>query len=168
MQINGLFTAWGNKGVTVIGGVGVRVCNSTLRVDKDGKVTVNEGVVVAITQRLEVAPGLSIEPTRYSRTVRITAGDWLLEVQVARGFLNIPELIYRGNDTAHIHGVYGITGRRDHHQTDAKRCQPRNEGGCELPGQWEDYELPVGAGLTDTKWTHAQFDQRACTRPMRK
>lgn len=170
VQINGLFTAWDKKGsVTVVGALGVRVCNSTLRVDKDGKVTVNGGVVVPVTQRLQVAPGLAIEPTRWWHAVRITAGDWSLEVQVTgKKFLNVPELLYHGNDTAHIHGVYGITGRRDHHQKDAKRCQPRNEGGCEVPGQWEEYELPIGADLTDTKWTYAQFDERACTLPMRK
>ena len=55
-----------------------------------------------------------------------------------------------------------MSGRPDHHQHDKKLCFDRHDGGCELAGKPEDYELPEGADLCTTEWTHSQFNPNAC------
>jgi len=165
VQVNSLFIQKGNNSNTYMGQVGIRVCNRTMRFFPNGTVVLGEGAGV-LDSKIYANAMLSdaftvtrLMPT----TVRVHAGSWRMTIDMKYGWMiNIFGISHLDSNDTNVHGAFGITGHPDHHQRKKELCQPGNEGGCELPGKWQDYELPVGADLCSTEWTYKQFNTIQC------
>jgi len=163
VQVNGLFVQKGNTTKTYMGQVGIRVCNRTMRFFPNGTVVLGEGEGV-LSSKISATTALSeaFTVTRLMRNVvRIQAGSWRMTIDM-NGRINIMAISHLESNDTNVHGAFGITGHPDHRQHKKELCQPGNEGGCELPGKWQDYELPVGTDLCSTEWTYKQFNTIQC------
>jgi hypothetical protein len=162
VQVNSLFVQFGNHSNTFLGPVGIRVCNRTMRFFPNGNVVLGEGAGVLDSKIASTAVlSDSFTVARQSpNVVRVQAGSWRMSIEMHGRNINIFGISHLDSNDTNVHGVFGVTGRPDHHLL--KKCQPGFEGGCELPGKWQEYELPVGADLLSTEWTYKQFNTNQC------
>lgn len=163
IQVNALFTSYIDKSFTELSQVGVRVCDHTVELFMNGTVVLDRKSLFSEASKASatLSPTLTVKRTS-SDAVRIHAGSWRMSVQMIGDHINLGGIEHLDANDTFVHGAFGITGHPDHHQLKKELCQPDNEGGCELPGKWEDYELPVGADLCSTDWTYAQFNAAQC------
>jgi hypothetical protein len=168
VQLNSRFIRYGNTSSTVLGPTCLRMCDHTVRLHPNGTILVGESAALLASklnasQALVVSPAFSI--SKLSRnTVRVHIGSWRMSVQMNGRYINIFAISHLDKNDSHVHGAFGITGHPDHHLRKKELCQPRNEGACELPGKWQDYELTQDSSdLCSSDWTYKQFDGSQCT-----
>jgi len=166
VQVNARFLPWRKStnprnATTVLGSVCVRFCNDTITVNGSGYVT-----------RSYVAnPDLIV--TTNGSLAHIAAGLWTMDVMPVPGhrlhFLNLlnVNLLHRPFAGLFIHGILGATapsifGDRALPKKTGN-CKNNKEGGCELEGNWRDYEIE-GNELCGTTFKYSQFDADFCVR----
>jgi len=166
VQINSRFVT-GHVNGTALGDICVRFCQSTAVFTAGGAVTLSGPV----TQQLVVQRLANLSAV-------VTAGAWKFEVQQwgpKGSFHNLMSIQLQQSETlsGHIHGVFGVTAPHSAQQStvsavkvkkgEKKHCQPSNEGGCEVPGDWHEYEIVDGGkDLCSTRFKYSQFDTKGC------
>jgi len=147
------------KGSTVIGDICVRYCDSRAVFGSDGMVKMVGGTSSNL-----------IVHRHPNHTASVTAGYWTLQIESwghgkERSFHNLQNIgLHHRVLAGPVHGVLGVSAPRIVHHvngtTAKKHCQPNNEGGCEVPGEWHEYEV-VG-GLCSTQFKYSKFDSTQC------
>jgi len=161
------------KGNTVMGDICVRFCDSIVAFDSKGSVHVS-------------GPSSSnlIVNRRSNTTTDVTVGLWSLTVELDKKhgvekivtrhlhpFLNLKSVkLQHPLFAGPIHGVLGVTagvtnwipthaakGQKARHP----HCNPKNEGACEVPGEWRDYEVKNN-DLCGTEFKFSKFDRKNC------
>jgi len=164
VQVNARFRH-GSKGSTVMGDICVRFCDSTVKFDSKGSVDVS-------------GPSSSnlIVNRRSNTSAEVNVGLWSLTVE--RDTKHHPFFNLRNIKLQHpifagpMHGVLGVTAPDRTHRprngtlttapTPHPHCQAKNEGGCEVPGEWHEYEVKNN-DLCGTDFKYSQFDSKKCS-----
>jgi hypothetical protein len=163
VEINALFQPGKRfQGRTHLGETCFRVCDQTVQIDDSGDVLLNG--VVQKTRSVAV-PGLSVtplpSPKHGSFLYNVRAGAWSAVLMRADDHLDMLSLTNLLDSTSQsTHGILGVT-LRDHITQNKTACQRKEEGGCDLPGKWREYE--VLGDLCSTDWTYSEFaGQKNC------
>jgi len=168
VQINARFTNTSRKGSTVMGEICIRFCDSTVTFDSKGGLSL-------------FGPQTSNLAVKYlsNTTAQVTVGLWSLTVELDKthpelraAFLNLLDVNLQHSFLAGpSHGVIGVTAPDRHHRMRSRNstletahhphCNPKNEGGCEVPGYWREYELKNN-DLCSTEFKYSQFESSKC------
>jgi len=151
------------NGTTVMGDICIRFCHSTVIVEPAGRVTLS-----GLT-----SPNLVVERLANGST-SVVAGLWSILVQPwgkGRSYHNIKHIQLHSPILAGaLHGVLGVTAlahpqsqpsRDDRTPSPTPHCQAKNEGACEVPGEWHEYEVQ-STDLCGTKFKYSKFDMKKC------
>jgi len=173
VQVNARFVKAGfkiaRKNSTVMGDICVRFCDSTVTFDS------RDLTSLGIRTSGPSTPDLVVK--RLSDvTAQVSAGFWTFTVELdtrkvledAR-FLNLNVNLENALNIGPMHGVLGVTAptiedeiRRARNITvPHPHCQAKNEGGCEVPGEWQEYEVK-GNDLCGTEFKYSKFDHEKC------
>jgi len=176
VQVNSRFVDAGmkdknnhSKNATYLGDICVRYCDSTAIFTTDGTVTLSG----------PVTSNLVVE-RHANGTATLTVGLWSMLVESSgHSHHNLKSIQLRHPIMAGpMHGVLCVTAPDPHSQLTRPRngthmptvsskkeahppCQPKNEGGCEVPGEWRDYEVE-GNDLCGIKFKYSKFDHKKC------
>jgi len=86
-------------------------------------------------------------------------GKWEFEIAMLGDRININHAEHLGTDMQ-VHGVLGHTLNRTI-PVDHTGCNSYEEGGCEVDGIQQDYE--VLGDLCSTVWTYGKFSPQSCS-----
>jgi len=147
---------------TVMEDMCVRFCDSTAVFGFDGSVTLSG----------PISSNLAVERTA-KWEASVSAGLWTMIVETWGGtgrpprdapYHNLKSVNLRYPILAGpVHGVLGVTAPARGNSTAPahKHCQPLDEGGCDVPGEWHEYEVE-GNDLCGTRFKYSQFDSTKC------
>lgn len=185
VQVNARFAnasgvGYATKDGTVMGEICVRFCDSTVQFDRSGS------VIVSGRASSNLVVNRRAPSTKTRSTTDLTAGLWSFTVELdshlgdghhhQRPFFNLKHIklqqpIFAGQ----VHGVLGVTApehqipglpfqnatRTAHGPRPHPHCNPHNEGDCEVPGEWHEYEIQ-GNDLCGTEFKYSKFDSNKC------
>jgi len=150
--------------VTVMRAVSIRACKDVISMYHNQTVIVNEKQLDVLqrfsSNNLQVQWIVSNDSL--VRFLQITVPEWwVFTIELHDSRVDIAEVapLWKAKSAKmKTHGVLGHTLQGPSSQN--RLCNSKQEGGCEVPGAWTDYE--IADGLLSTQWTHSFFSQQHC------
>jgi hypothetical protein len=166
VEVNAYFVPYDGRH-TLMGAICVRSCDDTMVYFSDGRVLVNGSPF----NGNESSSHFMFTEVMHDEdgTVYVRVPGWNIKLAMDHhsiGHVPYLDISHIKSTVIHSNVTHGVLGYTLRHAPEQRDCNPVDQGGCQLPGKWQEYEITSdGEFLTQLcspVWKNSQFNPAKC------